>query len=245
MERVAGPSTAHHRGAGQWRAPRDLDAAGPTGSLADGRAVVSFASNDYLGLSQHPAVKAAARGAIDRWGTGSGSARLIVGSRPVHRELELELAAWKEAEAALAVPHGLRRQSPACSRRSPAGACSSSATNSTTRRSSTARGWRAPRSLSTAMPTSTTPARCSRRIDGPTILITDRVFSMDGDVAPVEDCSTKLARHGAEPPGRRGARGAGPRRSRVRGPSPSGDAVQDARLARWLRRRSTSVHRPA
>ncbi|MCU1373079.1 MAG: 7-keto-8-aminopelargonate synthetase-like enzyme, partial [Actinomycetia bacterium] len=71
------------RAAGQWRRPREFDAAGPVGTV-EGRSVVSFASNDYLGLSQHPAVVAAAHAALDRWGAGSGAARLIVGSRPVH-----------------------------------------------------------------------------------------------------------------------------------------------------------------
>src|SRR5207253_8941068 len=83
----------------------DLDAAGPAGMLGD-RQVVSFASNDYLGLTQHPAVVAAARDALQRWGAGSGAARLIVGSRPVHSELEGELAAWKGAERALVFPTG-------------------------------------------------------------------------------------------------------------------------------------------
>jgi 8-amino-7-oxononanoate synthase len=90
--------------AGQWRAPRELDAAGPVGTLVvDGEPhpVVSFAANDYLGLSQHPAGRAAAHAALDRWGTGAGAARLIVGARPVHRELEEELAAWRGAEAAV------------------------------------------------------------------------------------------------------------------------------------------------
>ena len=103
----AAGETARVHTAGQWRAPRDLDAAGPEGKLApDGRPVVSFASNDYLGLTQHPAVVAAAHAALDRWGTGSGSARLIVGSRPVHTELEHTLADWKRSEAAVLFPTG-------------------------------------------------------------------------------------------------------------------------------------------
>src|SRR5881296_87653 len=93
--------------AGQWRACRELDAAGPEGVLtADGREVVSFASNDYLGLTHHPAVIAAAHEAIDRWGAGSGAARLIVGSRPVHAQLEAELAVWKGAARAVLFPTG-------------------------------------------------------------------------------------------------------------------------------------------
>ena len=62
--------------------------------------MVSFASNDYLGLASHPAVVAAAHDALDRWGAGAGSARLIVGARPVHRDLEaafLELTEHEES----------------------------------------------------------------------------------------------------------------------------------------------------
>jgi len=94
------------RASGRWRAPRDLDALGPVGEDAEGRAVVSFASNDYLGLTAHPTVIAAAHDALDRWGAGSGSARLIVGSRPIHSELERELAAWKRTERSALFPTG-------------------------------------------------------------------------------------------------------------------------------------------
>jgi 8-amino-7-oxononanoate synthase len=91
----------------QWRAPRNFDAAGPTGVLmASQQEVVSFASNDYLGLSQHPVVRAAAVDAIGRWGAGSGASRLVVGSRPVHHELELALAQWRGTEAAVVFPTG-------------------------------------------------------------------------------------------------------------------------------------------
>ena len=94
------------RSADRWRAPRVFDSRGPVGTLADGREVVSFASNDYLGLSQHSDVIAAAHNALDRFGAGSGSARLIVGARTLHDELEHELAAWKSAERAVIFPTG-------------------------------------------------------------------------------------------------------------------------------------------
>jgi 8-amino-7-oxononanoate synthase len=94
------------RAAGRWRAPRDVDMTGPAGTLGDGSRVVSFASNDYLGLTAHPDVVAAAHHALDRWGAGSGSARLIVGSRPVHSALECELAAWKGLPRACVFPTG-------------------------------------------------------------------------------------------------------------------------------------------
>ncbi|MGH2778433.1 MAG: aminotransferase class I/II-fold pyridoxal phosphate-dependent enzyme [Actinomycetota bacterium] len=93
------------RADGRWRSVRDLDAFGTTGTR-DGREVVSFASNDYLGLTAHPRVIEGAREALERWGSGSGSARLIAGSRPVHSQLERELATWKNSGAALLFPNG-------------------------------------------------------------------------------------------------------------------------------------------
>ena len=65
------------------------------------RFFVNFASNDYLGLSQHPFVKAAAKEAIDRFGAGSGASRLITGTEYPHTQFEEEIAAFKSAENAL------------------------------------------------------------------------------------------------------------------------------------------------
>jgi 8-amino-7-oxononanoate synthase len=93
------------RTAGRWRSPRSADLYGPRGTI-DGRPIVSFASNDYLGLSTHPAAVAAAHAALDRWGTGSTSARLIVGNRPVHDELEQALADWRQTDRAVIFPTG-------------------------------------------------------------------------------------------------------------------------------------------
>lgn len=90
----------------RWRVPRTLSTGAKATTTADGRAVVEFASNDYLGLSQHPLVKAAACEAVERYGTGSGASRLVVGSRPVHDELERALATWKHSDAATVLPTG-------------------------------------------------------------------------------------------------------------------------------------------
>jgi len=66
-----------------------------------GRWLISLSSNNYLGLTQHPRVIAAAQESIARYGTGSGSARLIGGNLPPHEELEQELARFKQAEDCL------------------------------------------------------------------------------------------------------------------------------------------------
>jgi glycine C-acetyltransferase/8-amino-7-oxononanoate synthase len=68
--------------------------------------MVDFSSNDYLGLSAHPALGAAAREALDRHGTGAGAARLMSGDLTVHHELEAAIAKFKGKEAALLVNSG-------------------------------------------------------------------------------------------------------------------------------------------
>ena len=65
-----------------------------------GRTLVSFSCNDYLGLSHHPEVKAAAVRAVETYGTGAGASRLITGDHPLFAELEGRLAALKGTEAA-------------------------------------------------------------------------------------------------------------------------------------------------
>lgn len=66
----------------------------------EGRRLLSFSCNDYLNLSHHPAVKAAAQAAIETHGAGAGASRLITGDHPLFAELEGRLAALKGAEAA-------------------------------------------------------------------------------------------------------------------------------------------------
>jgi len=67
----------------------------------DGRDYLAFASNDYLGLANHPALIAAARDAAVRWGVGGGASHLVAGHFGAHAELEQQLAAWLQLPAAL------------------------------------------------------------------------------------------------------------------------------------------------
>jgi 8-amino-7-oxononanoate synthase len=66
----------------------------------EGRRLLSFSCNDYLNLTHHPAVKAAAIAAIERYGTGAGASRLVTGNHPLLGELEERLARLKDTEAA-------------------------------------------------------------------------------------------------------------------------------------------------
>jgi 8-amino-7-oxononanoate synthase len=187
------------RGAKRWRAPRDFDAAGPEGKLApDGRPAVSYASNDYLGLTQHPAVVAAAHAALDRWGAGSGSARLIVGSRPIHAELEAALAAWRGAQRAVLFPTGFATNLGVLTTFGGPGVlvCSDELNHA-----SIIDGCRLSRARvevyrhrdldHLAALLAAAPADQRR------VVVTDSVFSMDGDTAPVDELAALCARHRA------------------------------------------------
>lgn len=87
----------------QPTAPGGLRPEGPRASP-----LLDLASNDYLGLSQHPSLQKAACAAISRDGVGAGASRLVSGSRPVHGELETRLAAWLGRERVLLFPSGFQ-----------------------------------------------------------------------------------------------------------------------------------------
>ena len=75
-------------------------------AVRGGREFVDFSSNDYLGLSSHPAIIAAAKDAMNRYGMGAGASRLMSGSLSIHHELEEEVAAFKGAQRALVFNSG-------------------------------------------------------------------------------------------------------------------------------------------
>lgn len=86
---------------GLLRSCRRVDAVEGGRIQIGGRWKIHLASNSYLGLAQHPRVIAAAREALEKFGAGAGSARLIGGTFPPHEALEEDLARFKQAEAAL------------------------------------------------------------------------------------------------------------------------------------------------
>ncbi len=94
------------RAAGLHRELRKIEAQADGRLRWGGRELYNFASNDYLGLAHHPAVIEAAARAAREWGGGAGASRLICGSLAVHHELEEALAAFKGVEAALAFSSG-------------------------------------------------------------------------------------------------------------------------------------------
>jgi len=89
-----------------WRQLRVVDSPADTTITIEGRQLISMASNNYLGMANHPSIKHAAIAAIERWGVGAGSARLISGSMAVQHQLEGDLAQFKQVETALTFGSG-------------------------------------------------------------------------------------------------------------------------------------------
>lgn len=178
------------------RSVRDVDGIGPVVKVGEEeREVVSFASNDYLGLAVHPEVIKAALAATERWGTGAGSARLIVGSRSVHRELEDELAAWKSKERSLLFPTGSAANIGVLS---VFGGRASLICSDELNHASIVDGCRLARAPVAVYPHKDMEA-LEKLLAGAdsAVVVSDLVFSMDGDVAPVADLVEVCSRYGA------------------------------------------------
>ncbi len=196
---------AKTRTKGRWRTLADFDAIGPRGVLSEGGLlsggcrVVSFASHDYLGLSAHPKVLAAAHDAIDKWGAGAGASRLVSGSRPVHGDLEALLADWKSSESALVFPTGFAANLGLLS--AIAGPqvliCSDELNHA-----SIIDGCRLAKSLGAVVevyPHCDVDAvsKLLASATGRAVVVTDAVFSMDGDLAPVNELAQACSQHDA------------------------------------------------
>lgn len=155
--------------------------------LLDHKPHLMLASNNYLGLTHHPQVKQAAANAIERYGTGSGGSRLTTGSHPLYEVLEQDLAAFKGTEAAVVFNTGFMANVGAISALvGPGDVVFSDEYN----HASIIDGCRLSRARTVVYRHAdmehlqelleTTPCQGHR------LIVTDGVFSMDGDIAPLD-----------------------------------------------------------
>lgn len=163
-----------------------------------GREVILLSSNDYLGLTMHPEVVQAARVATERYGTGSGASRLVSGTLPPHEQLETALTIFKGTEASLLFGAGYLANLGVIPALIGSGGliladrlCHASVIDACRLSQADFRVFR--------------HGDCdhlesllrSRTTDRSTLIITEGVFSMDGDLAPLPDLVSLAERYGA------------------------------------------------
>ncbi|HWC27893.1 MAG TPA: 8-amino-7-oxononanoate synthase [Solirubrobacteraceae bacterium] len=172
---------------------------GPQGPsvVVDGRTVLLLCSNNYLGLAEHERVRAAAADAAQRWGVGAGSSRLVSGTMTVHRRLEQRLAAFKGTPAALLFGSGYLANLGVLGALARAGDVVFS---DELNHASVIDGCRLSRAATFVYRHNDVEhlAWGLERAHGRgSLIVTESVFSMDGDVAPLEEIAGLARRHGA------------------------------------------------
>jgi 8-amino-7-oxononanoate synthase len=183
------------REAGLYRRLRLVS--GPQGPrvLLDGREVLLMCSNNYLGLADHPSVRRAAAEAAMRWGTGAGASRLISGNMTLHRRLEERLADFHHTESALLFGSGYLANIGTVSALARAGEVVFS---DELNHASIVDGCRLSRAETFVYRHRDTEhlAWGLQRAEGRgSLIVTDGVFSMDGDVAPIAELVELARRH--------------------------------------------------
>jgi glycine C-acetyltransferase len=176
---------------GLYRRLRVVESEQKSRCIIDGREVITLSSNNYLGLNTHPKLRQAALDAVERFGAGSGAVRTIAGTMSLHEELEARLAAFKRTEAVLTFQSGFTANTGVIPILAPEGAVIvSDALN----HASIIDGIRLTKADRRIFPHADVDALRSalrelRATDASrTILvITDGVFSMDGDIARLPD----------------------------------------------------------
>ena len=173
---------------GLYRSLREVEGPPGTTIVIDGRKLLQFSSNNYLGLANHPRLKAAAMAAVERYGVGSGASRLVCGNLDLNRKLEEKVAQLKKKEAALLFSTGYMANlgviaalagdgdlilSDEFNHASVVDAC----------RLSRAQTRVYPHKRMDELEKLLAGAESSKR----RLIVTDGIFSMDGDIAPLPD----------------------------------------------------------
>jgi glycine C-acetyltransferase/8-amino-7-oxononanoate synthase len=171
---------------------------GPQGPhvVLDGQPVLMLCSNNYLGLADHPRVREAAAEAAMRWGVGAGASRLVSGTMTIHRRLEERLADFKRRESALLFGSGfLANAGVIAALARPGDVIFSDELN----HASIIDGCRLSRAevfVYDHLDVEHLTWGIARAGGRGALIVTDSVFSMDGDVAPLEDLVDLSERHG-------------------------------------------------
>ena len=183
---------------GLYRALRVLEDEQKARTTVDGRSVVNLSSNNYLGLTTHPRLREAAREALARFGVGTGSVRTIAGTMQLHLELERRLAEFKQTEGVVVFQSGFTANAgTVAALLSKEDVVVSDALN----HASIIDGCRLSRAAIKVFPHRDVDE--ARRIlrELPTsqrrLLITDGVFSMDGDLGPLPELCAAAEDYGA------------------------------------------------
>jgi 8-amino-7-oxononanoate synthase len=167
-------------------------------TLRDGRELVNLGSNNYLGLTEHPKVKAAAAAAIEQYGTGTAGSRLLTGTTPLHLRMEHDLAEFKGVESVVSFSTGFMALSATVSTLAGEGdfifsdalnhasiidGCRRSAARTVVYRHND------PADLESKL--KETPANAAK------LIVTDGVFSMEGDICDLPALRRLADAHGA------------------------------------------------
>ncbi len=183
---------------GVFRRPRVLETEQKATVIMDGHEVITLSSNNYLGLTVHPKLKEAAIRAIEKYGVGSGAVRTIAGTMALHQELEEKLARFKHAEAALTFQSGYTTNLGVISALMQEGDI---IVSDSLNHASIIDGTRLSKASRKVFPHKDMPGL--RRVleecqdANKVMVVTDGVFSMDGDIAPLPQIVEIAEEYGA------------------------------------------------
>lgn len=182
-----------------FRYPKVLEGRQEAVATFDGRKVINLSSNNYLGLATHPRMIAAAKKAVEEYGVGSGAVRTIAGTMSMHEELERKIARFKHTEAALVFQSGFTAN---------AGTVAAILgkedliVSDELNHASIIDGCRLSRATIKVFPHRDVSAmqKILEESKGQyrrTLVVTDGVFSMDGDIAPLPEIVKVAKQYGA------------------------------------------------
>jgi len=183
--------------AGLRRSLRPISGAQGPRVMLDGAEVLLLCSNNYLGLADHPRVRRAAAEAAERYGAGAGASRLISGDMELHRTLEKRLAAFKGTEAALLFGSGYLANLGIVSALATEGGMVFSDELNHASIIDGCRLAKAETFVYRHRDTEHLAWGLEQAKGRSALIVTDGVFSMDGDVAPLPALAEIAARHGA------------------------------------------------